>query len=483
MIAPPGDNLPRLAFHERDEGRIAGRDVVLPGAGLNELLPDQDAEPVAAVIKRFLLDQAAAPHAQDIDVRLPRQRQQMVELFRPLDAVHQVQRDPVPPLEVDFAPVDLGRVGAGGWVGRIVGHEFQPADAECHSLCIGLRARCRVDHAHARLVERLLAVPVRPPQRGALEREARRPDFALEYHAAPVDHGAVTHHLDFGLGGGGRVERHPHGDLGPLKVVSQYRAHPHIGDPLRPGDIELHAVPNASMHQARAEVPPVGHAALMRADQARPPDLRLFIRRRLDHDCQQVLRAEVQQLAHLEQRRGVHPAVRAQPFPIEVKLRLVVHPVKAERRAAIPQGFRHGETRAINPHPLRHPLARQRVAPQVGIWNLTRLPGVVRHAAGDGRRQPAARVARVRQVSAAHPPVHADERLALPAGAVQRETCVLRLGHGSGTSSSSSKLVSMTGCASSRGTRSVLISDAPKRTAITRSPTRISASVAARLLS
>src|SRR5689334_8733836 len=119
-----------------------------------------------------------------------------------------------------------------------------------------------------------------------------------------------------------------YGHVGALQVVGKLWAHEHILDPHRPGDVQVNAFPDAKLHHARAEVPPVAHAALVRADQASPADLWLFVGRWLDDDGDQVLlfrfSAVLELFAYVKHSRGVHPSVMTQQMAVEEELRLVI---------------------------------------------------------------------------------------------------------------------------------------------------------------
>src|SRR4051794_34768505 len=148
MPPQPRHDLARVRGQRRDELRIVGRHALDPRARLDELLPDEDAEPVAEVVELVALDQAAAPHAQQVDVRARGERQQALELLRPRHAVEHVERHPVPAADGHLRPVDAEAIG--------VELDRPEADGEV-----------------TRAVETLLAHAVRPPELRRLDAEQR----------------------------------------------------------------------------------------------------------------------------------------------------------------------------------------------------------------------------------------------------------------------------------------------------------------------
>src|SRR5581483_4568389 len=79
-------------------------------AGLAELLPHEQPEPVAVRVELLALDQAAAPDAQQIHVRARRELEQASELLGARHAVERVDRRPVPAADRDPLAVDDERV-------------------------------------------------------------------------------------------------------------------------------------------------------------------------------------------------------------------------------------------------------------------------------------------------------------------------------------------------------------------------------------
>src|SRR4051794_16454432 len=150
MPPQPRHDLARVRGQRRDELRIVGRHALGPRARLDELLPDEDAEPVAEVVELVALDQAAAPHAQQVGVRARGERQQALELLRPRHAVEHVERHPVPAADRHLHTVDTEAV--------IVELDRPEADGEV-----------------TRGVETLLAHAVRPPELRRLDAEQRLP--------------------------------------------------------------------------------------------------------------------------------------------------------------------------------------------------------------------------------------------------------------------------------------------------------------------
>jgi len=459
VVALAGDDLLRFAHHPGDELRRVGRGVVDPGAGLDELLPDHDAQLVAAVVERLRLDQPAAPYPQQIDVGLAGQPQQMLQLLRARHAVEYIQRYPVPALGVNPAAVDLQRVRARVRLRAVVGEQRHVADAKASRAGVGEQATFRIGDAHPGFVEGLLAMPVGPPQarlRGRqIDAEAGLAGGQGVAHPLPGDGGSVQAQHRLNLDGLSlrNVQRDRDRYVGVIQIGRKLRADEHVRDARRAADLQGDVIPDAEVDHARAEVPPVSHAALVGAHPARPPDLRLLRRGRRDDHRQRILRAVAQPVADLEGGGGEHAGVCPQRLAVEEELRLVVHASEDQPDARPPEGRIDGERPAVEPGAGRDPFQQQAVALEVRVGDFARPPQVVVDAAGHAGRPPVAGVAGGGQVRAAPAPVLPVVVLELPVSAVEADATGRH---------HSSKSVSTTGRAGSRGTRKVLISPGAK---------------------
>src|SRR6266536_3463784 len=255
----------------------------------------------------------------------------------------------------------------------------------------------------ARAVEALLAHAVRPPE---LRRLDAQHDLAVDLHRPD----AV-------------LERH---------------ARKHFGRRIDPD-----RAPDALVHEARAEVPAVPHAALVHADAARPADLRLALRRRVHRD-----REPVVSVRHLDPERRERARVLRYLLAVDEHRRLVVDALELDRAAA------HAPT--VHPRPLGDPFGEPAVALEVRVRHLTGAHEVVHDAAGHASGQPARRIPGLVHVP---PPLLAEPAFHLPVVAVARHH--------------SSKSVSRT--PPSRATMNVLISFGPNSASIVRPNTSIRA--------
>src|SRR5437588_5319598 len=217
MMRAARDDLARVGRERGDEVGVGGGHALEAGTRLHELLPYEDAEPVAERVERLALDHPAAPHAEEVDVRAVGELEQARELLRPRHSLADVERDPVPTADVGALAVDDELV---------VVRELD---------------RSKADLDPARTVEARLAHAVRPPELGIPDLEERLP---VRVHAAD----AV-------------LER---------DVVQDLRRR-----------VRHHRTPDALVRQPRAEVPAVAHPALVHPGSAGPADLRLAGRRRV----------------------------------------------------------------------------------------------------------------------------------------------------------------------------------------------------------
>src|ERR687897_2509086 len=116
MAAQARNDLPRVADHRRDEREVVGGEALDPGAGLDELLPDEEPEPVAELVEVGRLDQATAPDAQQVRVRARGEPEHVLELLWARNPVQHVEWHPVPPLDRDAHAVDSQLVAVEGEV-------------------------------------------------------------------------------------------------------------------------------------------------------------------------------------------------------------------------------------------------------------------------------------------------------------------------------------------------------------------------------
>ena len=186
-----------LAAHAGEEVLVAR----IGGAGEHEVVPDHDAELVAGLVERGMLELAAAPHAHHVHVGRLRVAEQLA-VVAVLPVLERVARNPVRALAEDALAVHgdrhLAALLAVHGVGRgvhVVDHlELAEADAA--------RDR-RLAERRAEVVERLVARAVRPPEARTvhLQRERHLVRAARERHAA----------------GGGRLAD-PHGEVHLARV-------------------------------------------------------------------------------------------------------------------------------------------------------------------------------------------------------------------------------------------------------------------------
>src|SRR3954447_4502821 len=343
MVPEPRDDRARLVRHQRDEVRVGRRHALHPRARLAELLPDQQPEPVARRVEVWRLDQPAAPHAQQVDVRARGEAEKVRQLLRPRNAVQRVDRHPVPALDRHADAVDDERI--------VVQRDRPEADLEI-----------------ARPVEALLAHAVRPPELRVVDAQD---DLAADFDRADSI-----------------LEPYLWEDLG-----------------LR---IERHRAPDALVDHARAEVPAVAHSALVDANSARAPDLRLTVRSGVHDDREQVVAAVD---LHLE--GAEHALVRPGLLAVDEYRRRVVDAVEAD---AAPLAV-HLDPPPVDPRALGRPFGEAAVAHPVRVGDLARAQQVVEHASGHAGGDPAGRGPRLVHVPL---PLVAEATFQLPLLAVER---------------------------------------------------------------
>src|SRR5436305_13641911 len=110
MMRAARDDLVRVGRERGDEVGIVGGHALEARARLRELLPHEDAEPVAERIERLALDHPTAPHAEAVDVRAVGELEQARELLRPRHSLADVERDPGPTADVGALAVADARV-------------------------------------------------------------------------------------------------------------------------------------------------------------------------------------------------------------------------------------------------------------------------------------------------------------------------------------------------------------------------------------
>ena len=321
-----------IARQEADELGIVGRHIIHARAGLDKLLPDQDAQPITEPVKGFFFDQPAAPYPQQVDVGILRQPQQPLKLLGLFDTVQHIQRDPVPALDVQPSPVDHQVIRQRIRRGIFIVDKFHAPDAEGDYLYI--RKIIIRKNARLHLVERLLARAVRPPQRGPFDTERFRSSRSTCWYSKLRARQSLARPFSPEGERDPRVtlrrfvHLHGHGNFGTLIVIKQVGNHVHIRDARRAVDAQVYIFPDAQMHQSRAKIPPVVHARLLRGHPAGVANLRLLERRGINYHCQQVLAAEVQQAANLEGDRQEHARVLPQRLAVEEKARRIIHAAK-----------------------------------------------------------------------------------------------------------------------------------------------------------
>jgi len=209
-----------------------------------------------------------------------------------------------------------------------------------------------------------------------------------------------------------------------------------------PRRVQRHGLPDALVHEPRAEVPPVAHPALVHAHAARPPDLGLALGRGVDDHREHVLA-----VGDVDLEGGERALVPTGLLAVDEDARRVVDTLEASRA-------RPHDAAPVDPRALRHPFRQEGVAHPVRVGGLPRADEVVEDAAGHAGGQPARRVPRLRQVPL---PLVAEAAAQLPLVPVEAYRC------------HSSRVVSRTGAPASRGTRKVLSSCGRKSTVSDRS--------------
>ena len=276
------------------------------GGGLRELLPDHDPEPITQIVENLPLQQPAAPHAQEVHVRIPGQRQQSLVPLRHEPAIELIHGDPVPAPREDALPIHREGVRQPG---------DRPRAARPRLRCAGIRQQLHLPDAegndllveglsfprgerHPRLVERLVTHPVRPPeiraahgdrldQRGVVSEEGDRVLGRANGQTETCDLGPHGHHPP---GDRPRAARGPapllseppprlaaeaedQGEGGLLPVSGEMEVDGYGREPGSTGRVEGDGIPDPQRHQASTPVPTVGEARLPVTHAARPADL------------------------------------------------------------------------------------------------------------------------------------------------------------------------------------------------------------------
>ena len=150
--------------------------------------------------------------------------------------------------------------------------------------------------------------------------------------------------------------------------------------------VEANRAPDAAVHQPRAEVPAVGHAAVMLARQLGAADLRGQPRGAVDHH-DQVVRSGLEG-GQLELDREEHAAMLPDLLAVHEDGAARIDAVEAQD-GSVEAVFGDREAPPIGPRPLRNPLGGERVAVDVRVRDLAGTPRVVDRGTGDVRRAPA----------------------------------------------------------------------------------------------
>jgi hypothetical protein len=180
VVPQPRHDLFRLRTHHRDEVLVVGGRGRDPRARLGELLPHQQAPPVAFGVELRCLDQPATPDTQQIHTRIDREVQQPPEPVGSRHAVAEVERHPVPALGEDPPPVHLDAVRR-----RVAGRALrldEPQRAEPNLVLAPVAHHAVGVRGRGQAIEVRRTAPVRPPRLGILHRQ----------HPVPGrDHGPV----------------------------------------------------------------------------------------------------------------------------------------------------------------------------------------------------------------------------------------------------------------------------------------------------
>ena len=303
--------------------------------------------------------------------------QRPVILFRRRMEIHG-RRHPIKPLEKHRAAIDLANPRRRGRRCALTRQPLDLLEAHLH-LPDGRRHAPRVLHPYIEIIERLFTFAVGPPQfdggHGELQRvRARRQPLRFPRHDVTCP---CQGHLN-GHRGLARCNDQP--DLTALQVIRGHCPNMgHLGQRLT--DRQRERVPDAHRHEARAPVPTVVITRLEEARFVRVAHLPELLRRRIEHDGEPVPGPVAQRGGQIETVPDQRAAKRGH-F-------LVVH----EYPAAVIQAIRvqHDRTRSGRrfhvakklPMPVLHPLARQRIEPDVPVRQDTVAPQVRLHGAGD----------------------------------------------------------------------------------------------------
>ena len=167
-VIPPGDGgVAGSSLQQMQIRRLAGGGIVNAGAGLDELLPHQDAQLIAEVIEAVLLDKSAAPDPNHVYMHGSRRLEGDLIPLPGNVAVDVVQGCHIHALDVDASAVDFVGIGQGPGGGVLVLQEAQTADALAEGGAVQLP--CPLPEAEGHVIQVLLSRPVGPPQPGAWE--------------------------------------------------------------------------------------------------------------------------------------------------------------------------------------------------------------------------------------------------------------------------------------------------------------------------
>ena len=168
MWKQPHDVVAYLGFDLRAHRLLFG----VRRTGEQEVLPGEHALLVADVVKIVTLVNAAAPDPEQIDVGACGLEDSFL-VARSVDPVHKgVIGNPVGPLDEHRSLIDQNRE----WRSRFVRRGVDSHRAEADATSPGITRDSLAFQHHIEIVERVLAMPDRPPALGVVDHDARLGD-------------------------------------------------------------------------------------------------------------------------------------------------------------------------------------------------------------------------------------------------------------------------------------------------------------------
>ena len=333
---------------------------VVAVARQRELLPDHNAELVALLEKRGLVDDRPAPATQEVEIRPGKKIELLAVALCRKHAGKNFRADPVGATREDRTSVDfkrdrhrrLGRRVSGAR--ELVGGHDEPDAAQPDALLACLHSLpIRVERFDDAGVKRGVAFGVRPPEHRLVQADRERAGrtFLLGHH---------------GTGGVAQRPAHARGapaghqpQVGRRKVVGKVigdfdKVEPCPGIP----DFEIRLVPDPERDQPRMKIPPVGDGGLAGLAAFLPFAIRDFfgghgnLRGRCDEDFHE---PPVGHAGQIDFKRREHPFLRVDIAALDADRARVVHPAADEHQAMA--GLQRGllDPGLINPTDVFHP--------------------------------------------------------------------------------------------------------------------------------